>query len=455
MAKVKKSFFCKNCGYEAAKWLGKCPSCNEWNTFVEEIVDKKSGTKKSDSSWTSSKEIIKPQPLDAVVSGQDIRILLDDSELNRVLGGGVVTGSLILVGGQPGIGKSTLLLQMAMKAQRKVLYISGEESAQQIKMRADRLGHKNAECYIYTETDIIKMLKSAKELVPDMIIVDSIQTISSPYLDSTTGSVSQIKECAGELQKFAKETGISVFVIGHITKDGSIAGPKLLEHIVDVVLQFEGDQNYSYRILRTLKNRFGSTDEIGIYAMEAGGMREVDNPSELLISQHKEKLSGSSIAASIEGLRPIMIETQALVTTSVYGTPQRSATGFDLRRLSMLLAVLEKRCGLAYGMTDVFLNIAGGIKVSDPAIDLSIVAALISSLHDIPVEKSICFAGEIGLSGEVRAVSRIDQRIQEAARLGFETIYISKYNKGISSQDYSIEVRTISRIDDLLSELFS
>lgn len=455
MAKIKKSFFCKNCGYEAAKWLGKCPSCNEWNTFVEEIVDKKSGTKKSDSSWTSSKEIIKPQPLDAVVSGQDIRILLDDSELNRVLGGGVVTGSLILVGGQPGIGKSTLLLQMAMKAQRKVLYISGEESAQQIKMRADRLGHKNAECYIYTETDIIKMLKSAKELVPDMIIVDSIQTISSPYLDSTTGSVSQIKECAGELQKFAKETGISVFVIGHITKDGSIAGPKLLEHIVDVVLQFEGDQNYSYRILRTLKNRFGSTDEIGIYAMEAGGMREVDNPSELLISQHKEKLSGSSIAASIEGLRPIMIETQALVTTSVYGTPQRSATGFDLRRLSMLLAVLEKRCGLAYGMTDVFLNIAGGIKVSDPAIDLSIVAALISSLHDIPVEKSICFAGEIGLSGEVRAVSRIDQRIQEAARLGFETIYISKYNKGISSQDYSIEVRTISRIDDLLSELFS
>ena len=424
---------------------------------MEEVVSKPTQQDEKQKAWKEpSKVKNKPKPLATIVAGNTLRHVTPDNELNRVLGGGLVNGSVILVGGQPGIGKSTLLLQLATRMKSRVLYVSGEESEEQIKMRADRIGIKNEDCYIYADTNVSDILKSAQDIQPQLMIIDSIQTLTSPFIDSTPGSISQVRECTGELQRFAKETNIPVFVIGHITKDGNIAGPKLLEHIVDVVIQFEGDQNYSYRILRTLKNRFGSTDEIGIYAMEAGGLREVPNPSELLISQNEDQLSGSTIAASIEGQRPLMIETQALVTPSVYGTPQRSATGFDLRRLSMLLAVLEKRCGLGYGMTDVFLNIAGGLKVVDPSIDLSVVAALISSLQDIYVNKNIAFSGEVGLSGEVRPVSRVEQRIQEAARLGFETIYISKGNhKSINKLSNVIDIRMVSKVDDLLDDVFS
>ena len=378
-----------------------------------------------------------------------------DDELNRVLGGGIVTGSLVLIGGQPGIGKSTLMLQVALQLGAKVLYVSGEESDEQIRMRAERIGRLHPECYVLTETNAEKVLQLASDLQPDLVVVDSIQTLSSPYIDSTPGSISQVRECAGELQRFAKTTQIPVFIIGHITKEGSIAGPKLLEHIVDVVLQFEGDQNYTYRILRTIKNRFGSTDEMGIYEMQSGGLRQVANPSELLISQKDEDLSGSAIAATMEGMRPMLIEAQGLVSTAVYGTPQRTATGFDLRRLSMLLAVLEKRGGLPFAQNDVFLNIAGGIRVDDPAIDLAIVAALISSLEDIAIPTGICLAGEVGLSGEIRAVNRIEQRIQEADRLGFQHIYISKFNtKGLQSDRYQIEIHPIGKIEQLYQSLF-
>ncbi len=458
MAKIRKAFFCSNCGYESPKWEGKCPSCKEWNTFTEEILQKPTRQEEKSSAWKSKgdKQLPSmPKPLVEISGMERKRIVTPDKELNRVLGGGMVNGSLILVGGQPGIGKSTLLLQFATRVDLKVLYVSGEESEEQIKMRADRLGALQSNCYIYAETNIQKILKSATTLQPQVIIIDSVQTLSSSFLDSTPGSVSQVRECTSELQRFAKETNIPVFIIGHITKDGHIAGPKLLEHIVDVVLQFEGDRHYSYRILRTLKNRFGSTDEIGIYAMDHKGLREVDNPSELLISQNDEILSGSSIAASIEGMRPLMLETQALVSPAIYGTPQRSATGFDLRRLAMLLAVLEKRCGLPFGQNDVFLNIAGGIKVSDPSIDLAIITSLISSLETIPVDKNRCFAGEVGLSGEIRPVSRVDQRIQEAARLGFEEIFVSKYNfKSIPNHSSDIKVTTLSKIDDLLEGVF-
>jgi DNA repair protein RadA/Sms len=373
-----------------------------------------------------------------------------------VLGGGIVGGSIVLVGGQPGIGKSTLMLQLALNVGVRVLYVSGEESEEQIKMRADRVSKMTSECYILTETNTNKILIQAQQLEPDLIIIDSIQTLSSPLIDSTPGSISQVRECAGDLQRFAKESNIPVFVIGHITKDGSIAGPKLLEHIVDAVLQFEGDQHYTYRILRTIKNRFGSTDEMGIYEMQASGLREVSNPSELLLSQKDEDLSGSAVCATIEGMRPMLIETQALVSKAVYGTPQRSATGFDLRRLSMLLAVLEKRCGFMFGQNDVFLNIAGGIRVDDPAMDLAIVSSLISSLEDIAIPSDICFAGEVGLSGEIRAVNRIDQRIQEADRLGFKSIFISKYNiKGLNLDKYGIKVQTIGKMEELYHALFT
>lgn len=384
-----------------------------------------------------------------------MRTSTKDGEFNRVLGGGLVPGSVILLGGAPGIGKSTLLLQLTLNLSGKVLYVSGEESQEQIKLRAARLGPQHENCYIYTETNSHKILKQAKRLIPSLLVIDSIQTISSPHLESMPGSVSQIRECASELQRFAKESNIPVVIIGHITKEGTIAGPKLLEHIVDVVLQFEGDRNYSYRILRTIKNRFGSTDEMGIYEMQTAGLREVSNPSELLLSQKDDDLSGSAIAATMEGLRPMLIETQALVSTAVYGTPQRSATGFDLRRLSMLLAVLEKRGGLPFGQNDVFLNIAGGIRVEDPAIDLAIVTALISSLEDVCIPPDICFAGEVGLSGEIRAVTRIEQRIQEADRLGFKQIFISKYNtKGLNQERYSIEIMTIGKIEELYRRLF-
>lgn len=397
----------------------------------------------------------RPVPLPKIEARKTERLATPDGELNRVLGGGIVPGSLVLIGGQPGIGKSTLMLQVAMGIPAKILYVSGEESEEQIKMRADRLTNKQSDCYILTETNVARITSLAEELQPDLLIIDSIQTLAAPYIDSMPGSVSQVRESAGELQRFAKNLHIPVFIIGHITKDGSIAGPKLLEHIVDAVLQFEGDRNYTYRILRTIKNRFGSTDEMGIYEMQPDGLREVSNPSELLLSQKDDDLSGSAIAATMEGMRPMLIETQALVSTAVYGTPQRSATGFDLRRLSMLLAVLEKRGGFPFGQNDVFLNIAGGIRVDDPAIDLAIVASLISSLEDIAIPTDVCFAGEVGLSGEIRAVNRVEQRIQEADRLGFNQIFVSKYNmKGIDPGRYQIKINTLSKLAELYDRLF-
>ncbi|MFZ1750417.1 MAG: DNA repair protein RadA [Saprospiraceae bacterium] len=455
--KVKTSFFCSNCGTESPKWVGKCPSCNEWNTYIEEVIEKNTVQAEKDQVWKGSSKVkVIPKLLDEVTSVKSSRMDTNDEELNRVLGGGLVSGSIILVGGQPGIGKSTLLLQLALKQKSKVLYVSGEESEEQIKMRADRIGFRNQKCYIYTDVNVSNILKEANKLQPDIIIIDSVQTLMSPYIDSTPGSISQVRECTGEMQRYAKETNIPIFIIGHITKEGGIAGPKLLEHIVDVVLQFEGDQHYAYRILRTLKNRFGSTDEIGIYAMDVKGLREISNPSELLISPDDAHLSGSAVAASVEGLRPLLIETQALVSPAIYGTPQRSATGFDIRRLSMLLAVLEKRCGLPFGQNDVFLNIAGGIKVTDPSIDLAVITALISSLQDIHVSKKICFAGEVGLSGEIRPVSRVEQRVQEAGRLGFETIFISKYKADLlPKKNYGVQISMLSKIDDLLKYVFA
>ncbi len=460
MAKVKTIFYCSECGASSPKWIGNCPSCGKWNTYHEEIITKdekkKVGWRKASGQGDGAKSSKnKPVSLLHVKTGTSVRLVTADAELNRVLGGGIVAGSLVLIGGQPGIGKSTLLLQMALNIPTKVLYVSGEESEEQIKMRAERVGFSKEDVFILTETNVQKLLSHAQKLNPDLLIIDSIQTLSSSYIDSTPGSVSQVRECTGELQRFAKETDIPVFIIGHINKEGTIAGPKLLEHIVDAVLQFEGDRNYSYRILRTIKNRFGSTDELGIYEMQATGLREVSNPSELLLSQTEEDLSGSATAATMEGLRPMLIEVQALVSTAVYGTPQRSATGFDLRRLSMLLAVLEKRAGLPFGQNDVFLNIAGGIRVDDPGIDLAIISALISSLEDVSVPKDVCFAGEIGLSGEIRAVNRIDQRIQEADRLGFKRIFISKYNtKGLDTKRYNIDIVMVGKLEELYKRLF-
>ncbi len=458
MAKIKKIYICSNCGENSPKWAGKCTSCGEWDTFQEEIIaknDTREQKKKVYRAPNSTKKAIGPIILPDIKAGNTQRIISQDEELNRVLGGGIVQGSIILVGGQPGIGKSTLLLQLAIHLPLRILYVSGEESEEQIKMRADRIDHPKSECYILTETGVDKILNHADKLEPDLIIIDSIQTLASPFIESAPGSISQVRECANEMQRYAKETGIPVFLIGHINKDGAIAGPKLLEHLVDVVLQFEGDRNYAYRILRTIKNRFGSTNELGIYQMQANGLKEVPNPSEILLSQYEEILSGSSIAATLEGLRPMLIETQALVSTAVYGTPQRSATGFDLRRLSMLLAVLEKRCGIHFGANDVFLNIVGGIKSDDPALDLAIVAALISSLEDIAIPSRMCFAGEVGLSGEIRAVNRVEKRVQEADRLGFEQIFISKYNtKGINFSQYDIQVNQIGKVDELFEALF-
>ncbi|MEL6636673.1 MAG: DNA repair protein RadA [Bacteroidota bacterium] len=458
MAKVKKIFVCTNCGAISPKWMGKCNSCGSWNTYQEEVVAKDTQQEQKKKVWKAAgKGPIDAQPiaLPEIVAGNTQRLLTPDGELNRVLGGGIVPGSIVLIGGQPGIGKSTLMLQIALGISVKILYVSGEESEEQIKMRADRIGDIRADCYIYTETNVSKILTQAQKVGPQMLVIDSIQTLSSPHIESTPGSISQVRECAGELQRFAKETGIPVFVIGHITKEGSLAGPKLLEHIVDTVLQFEGDRNYTYRILRTIKNRFGSTDEMGIYEMQASGLREVSNPSELLLSQKDEDLSGSAVSATVEGMRPMLIETQALVSTAVYGNPQRSATGFDLRRLSMLLAVLEKRVGFQFGQNDVFLNLAGGIRVDDPAIDLAIVSALISSLQDVAVSADVCFAGEVGLSGEIRAVNRIEQRIQEADRLGFKQIFISKYNvKGLDPDRFNIRIQTVGKIEELYRTLF-
>ncbi len=456
MSKIKKAFFCSNCGYESAKWIGKCVACSEWNTFVEEILDK--GTEKEENwnNYHNTKRVVKTIALNEVLTKEEKRIDSTDSELNRVLGGGIVSGSIILVAGEPGIGKSTLFLQVGLwMNQHSVLYISGEESEQQIKMRADRLKISNENFYLLTETSTQTIFQEIKKLKPQIVIVDSIQTLQSNLIDSSAGSVSQIRECAGEFQRFAKETGTPVFLIGHITKDGSIAGPKVLEHLVDTVLQFEGDRHYAYRILRTLKNRFGSTSELGIYEMTGEGMRIVSNPSEILIAQRDEQLSGSAIAATLEGMRPLLIEVQALVTQSVYGTPQRTVTGFDLRRLQLLLAVLEKRGGFQFGMKDVFVNIAGGIKVEDPSIDLAVICALLSSYEDVPLPSHICFAGEVGLNGEIRAVNRIEQRIAEAEKLGFEKIIVSRYNKkSFDSKNYSIQVIAVAKVDEVYQQLF-
>lgn len=456
MSKVKKIFICSNCGTSSPKWVGKCHICGNWDTYQEEVILRETDREIRTKGWKIPQEQqTKPQPLSQIQSGKILRLITPDAELNRVLGGGIVPGSLVLIGGQPGIGKSTLLLQVALSLPVKVLYVTGEESDEQIKMRADRIGGSGQNCFVLTETNTEKVLMLAQENQPALIIIDSIQTLSSPYVESTPGSVSQIRECAAELQRFAKETNIPVFVIGHITKDGEIAGPKLLEHIVDCVLQFEGDRQHSYRLLRTLKNRFGSTDEMGIYEMMGSGLREVSNPSELLLSQRDEELSGNAICAMMEGMRPMLIESQALVSKAVYGTPQRTATGFDLRRLNMLLAVLEKRGGFPFAVNDVFLNLAGGIRVDDPAADLAIVSALISSLEDVAVPSDICFAAEVGLSGEVRAVHRVEQRIQEADRLGFRQIFISKYNlKSIEGKKFRIEVVTIGKVEELYSRLF-
>lgn len=453
MAKVKTSFFCQNCGHEAVKWLGRCPSCNEWNTFVEEVVTKK----KNDVTAFSklSKKTARPQAIHKVVDAPQERIELHDGELNRVLGGGLVPGSLVLFGGEPGIGKSTLMLQMAMQeTKQKILYVSGEESDQQIKMRASRIGSLNPNCFLLTETLLESIFKYAEELEPDLVIIDSIQTIHSESIESSPGSISQIRESTAQLLRFAKQTDTPVFLIGHITKEGSLAGPKVLEHMVDTVLQFEGDRNHVYRLLRSIKNRFGSTNELGIYEMLGNGLREVENPSEILISNSTEKFSGTAIAATLEGLRPMLIEVQALVSSAVYGTPQRSATGFDLRRLNMLLAVMEKRCGFKLGAKDVFLNIAGGIKVNDPAIDLAVVASILSSNADVAIEKNICLSAEVGLSGEIRPVNRVDQRISEAEKLGFDKIIISKDNKGIQQKNFKIEIIGCSRIEEVLKEIF-
>ena len=457
MSKAKSTFFCQQCGHESVKWAGQCPSCGQWNTFVEELVQKDNG--KNNPGWkdyNSEKRTAKTVSLNEIKNTEERRLPTADAELNRVLGGGIVPGSLVLVAGEPGIGKSTLFLQNGLWLKEIiVLYISGEESEQQLKMRADRLGLKNDQFYLLTETSTQIIFQEIKKLKPQLVIVDSIQTLQTTHIESSPGSVSQIRECTAEFQRFAKETNTPVFLIGHITKDGSIAGPKILEHMVDTVLQFEGDHHYAYRILRTLKNRFGSTAELGIYEMTDSGMRGVLNPSEILITQKEDQLSGIAIAATIEGMRPLLIEVQALVTQSVYGTPQRTVSGFDLRRLQLLLAVLEKRGGFHFGMKDVFLNIAGGIKVEDPSIDLAVLCALLSSYEDVTLPQHICFAGEVGLSGEIRAVNRIEQRIAEAEKLGFEKILVSKYNqKGLAKQKFNIEVVTMGRVEEVYRYLF-
>jgi DNA repair protein RadA/Sms len=456
MSKVKTAFFCQNCGYESVKWLGQCPSCQQWNTFVEELIQKEAPSNNGWKDYSDNKRTGKTVSLVEVRSSAEVRVRTNDPELNRVLGGGIVPGSIVLIAGEPGIGKSTLFLQNGLWLKDLVvLYISGEESEQQIKMRADRLGLRNENFYLLTETSTQTIFQEIKKLKPQLVIVDSIQTLQTPFIDSSPGSVSQIRECAAEFQRFAKETNTPVFLIGHITKEGSIAGPKILEHMVDTVLQFEGDRHYAYRILRTLKNRFGSTSELGIYEMTDEGMRGVANPSEILITQKEDRLSGIAIAATIEGIRPLLIEVQALVTQSVYGTPQRTVSGFDLRRLQLLLAVLEKRGGFHFGVKDVFLNIAGGLKVEDPSIDLAVLCALLSSYEDVPLPHSICFAGEVGLSGEIRAVNRIEQRIAEAEKLGFEKIILSKYNqKSLSSHKYGIDVITMGRVEEVYKYLF-
>lgn len=453
MAKTKTAFFCRSCGVQSSRWIGKCPSCGEWNTYIEEVIQR---AEPGASQNFSPRRQSAPTLITDVQLSSENRIDTANNELNRVLGGGLVAGSVVLVGGEPGIGKSTLMLQVALTIRNlKVLYVSGEESEQQIRMRAERLGMGKNECYILTETATSEILGHIAKLNPGIVIIDSIQTLTSDNIDASAGSISQIRETASELQRFAKTVNVPVFLIGHITKEGTLAGPKLLEHMVDTVLQFEGDRNYGYRILRSVKNRFGSTSELGIYEMQSTGLREVTNPSEILITQHEEPVSGTAVAATIEGLRPMLIETQALVSSAAYGTPQRSCTGFDTRRLNMLLAVLEKRSGFKLGVKDVFLNIAGGLRVDDPATDLAVVSAVLSSNIDIPISSKTCFAAEVGLSGEIRPVTRVEQRVSEAEKLGFEGIVISKLNlKAAKSAAKTIKVLPVSKIEDVFRLLF-
>jgi DNA repair protein RadA/Sms len=451
MSKTKSAFFCQSCGYETPKWMGKCPGCGEWNTLVEEIKIKKNTSTPFSRKASNSK----PKSIVHIEQTEEPKYKLLDNELNRVLGGGITQGSLVLIGGDPGIGKSTLMLQLAIKEVIKVLYISGEESDQQIKMRAERIGIKNDDCFILTETNLESILNHASSITPKIIVIDSIQTLHSNHIESAPGSVSQVRECTSQLLRFAKESNTAIFLIGHITKDGAIAGPKVLEHMVDAVLQFEGDRNHMYRLLRTSKNRFGSTNEIGIYEMQGNGLRIVENPSEILVTNNDNELSGISISATLEGLRPFLIEIQALVSSAVYGTPQRSSTGFDSKRLNMLLAVLEKRCGFKLGAKDVFLNIAGGIKVDDPGIDLAVAMAVLSSNANLPIPEGIAFSAEVGLSGEIRPVNRIDQRIGEVEKLGFKKIIVSKNSKGLNTKNYGIEIVQCAKIDEVVKNVFS
>lgn len=459
MAKTKSAYFCQQCGYESPKWIGKCQSCGTWNSMVEEIIERETPKKAGVMTpWDDAAAAVlsKASRIDEVEIREEARTQLLDPEINRVLGGGLVPGSVVLVAGEPGIGKSTLFLQLALQwTNSKCLYISGEESAHQVKLRADRIGIKNDKLYLLNATNTDSIFAEIKKLKPGLVIVDSVQTLESPYVESAAGSVSQVRETAAEFQRFAKTSHVPVILIGHITKDGAIAGPKVLEHMVDTVLQFEGDRHYAYRILRTLKNRFGSASELGIYEMMSNGMRGVSNPSEILLSQHEEPLSGVAIAAIIEGARPLMIEVQALASQAVYGTPQRTVSGMDLRRLQLLLAVLEKRGGFHFGTKDVFVNIAGGLKIEDPSIELAVVCALLSTYEDRPLPSNICFVGEIGLSGEIRAVNRIDQRISEAEKLGMDAIFIPRANlKGLDISKYGIAVRAANKVEEVYKALF-
>ena len=453
MAKTKTAFYCQNCGAQFSKWQGQCTSCKQWNTIAEEILQKPDKKDWKTGSTSSAKRVAKPILVKEIKYEQEDRLDTSDSELNRVLGGGLVPGSLTLLGGEPGIGKSTLLLQIALNFKYKTLYVSGEESQQQIKMRAERLKKDTAHCYILTETKTQHIFKQIEELEPEVLIIDSIQTLHTDFIDSSPGSLSQIRESTSELIKFAKETHTPVLIIGHITKDGSIAGPKVLEHMVDTVLQFEGDRNHVYRIMRAHKNRFGPTNELGIYEMLGTGLRQVSNPSEILIPKNDQDLSGTAIASTMEGVRPLMIEVQALVSSAVYGTPQRSTTGFNAKRLNMLLAVLEKRAGFRLGAKDVFLNLTGGISVDDTAIDLAVVSAILSSSEDIPIDQDICFSAEVGLAGEIRPISKVEQRISEAEKLGFAVIVVSKQNK-ISNKNHQIQIKKVSRLEEVVEFLF-
>ena len=452
MVKIKSTFFCQNCGAQSSKWIGKCQSCNEWNTYVEEVIQKNDPVKSLISGDNFKRS--KPNKLSDLQPKNNVRFIFSDNEFNRVLGGGLTPGSVVLIGGEPGIGKSTLLLNLALKSNFKILYVSGEESDDQIKSRADRIGGSMEQSYLLQETNIQQIIHHANELMPEIIVLDSIQTLHTDHIESSPGSVSQIRECTSQIVQYAKSHNIPTLLIGHINKEGSIAGPKILEHMVDTVLQFEGDRHYMYRIVRCVKNRFGSTNELGIYEMSSSGLKEVENPSKVLINNHQELLSGVTVAATMEGLRPLLVEIQALTSTAAYGTPQRSSTGFDLRRLNMLLAVLEKRCGFKIGKKDVFLNITGGLKIDDPAIDLAVICSILSSNFDLNIDSKTCFSGEIGLSGEIRPVPRIDQRINEAEKMGYTSIFISKYTKNLQIQSNKIKIVKVGKVQEIVKLLF-